>query len=333
MAEVQCRQGELFRGVDASSDQEEESRARRKAKKLAYRQRLRRQMIVAYGSRCACCGEDESAFLTLDHVNGGGKEHRRRAGNTDKMLREIRARGWPKDEFRLLCWNCNCGRRGGECPHVNPWAPGPKALQRTHKLCPSCGETKEIASQFFRSRAKGPSPYCKSCAVRWRRRRRHDLKTGSSLPDLPAGIGAIRWCNSCKLHRVATNFAANRRESSGLQSLCKPCAKARRRNDRKLINATERDRRDATRRKVMDGYGGRCGCCGESEWRFLTIDHIHNDGKLDRSRGLAGFKLWLHLIKMDFPRDRYRCLCFNCNCARRHGSCPHESRRDHTPSV
>lgn len=74
-----------------------------------------------YGRACMCCGETESAFLTLDHINDdGGKQ--RKEFNTDTYLviaRKHRKTGvWP-DDLQVLCYNCNSGRyrNGGICPH------------------------------------------------------------------------------------------------------------------------------------------------------------------------------------------------------------------------
>lgn len=73
-------------------------------------------VLAAYGGACACCGETTPAFLTIDHVDGGGAEHRREVGRD--IYRWLVREGFP-DGFRLLCWNCNCGRErnGGMCPH------------------------------------------------------------------------------------------------------------------------------------------------------------------------------------------------------------------------
>jgi hypothetical protein len=82
------------------------------------RKRVRDEMVEAYGGRCACpnCPEANSAFLTLDHVNGDGKAHRVAMGS--HTYADLRRRGWPKDGYRLLCWNCNAMTRGGRiCPH------------------------------------------------------------------------------------------------------------------------------------------------------------------------------------------------------------------------
>ena len=45
---------------------------------------MRATVIQAYGGEspfCFCCGEKQAAFLTLDHVDGGGCAHRRVRGN------------------------------------------------------------------------------------------------------------------------------------------------------------------------------------------------------------------------------------------------------------
>lgn len=42
-----------------------------------YRKKLRTDVIAIYGGKCYCCGEEEASFLTLDHTNGNGAEHRR----------------------------------------------------------------------------------------------------------------------------------------------------------------------------------------------------------------------------------------------------------------
>jgi len=80
--------------------------------------KLRDALVEAYGGRCACssCPETNSEFLTLDHINGDGKAHRMTMGS--HTYADLRRRGWPKDGYRLLCWNCNAMTRGGRaCPH------------------------------------------------------------------------------------------------------------------------------------------------------------------------------------------------------------------------
>jgi hypothetical protein len=93
-----------------------------------YRQRIRSEIYAAYGGKCYCCEEDTPEFLTIDHIHGGGDAHRRRVGGWFPMLRDIKNRGCPKDEFRLSCFNCNLGRAltvDGRCPHEYARQPPP----------------------------------------------------------------------------------------------------------------------------------------------------------------------------------------------------------------
>ena len=83
--------------------------------------KLRAEVLKAYGGKCACCGESESLFLELDHVNGRGNEHRRQIGRgSAATYRHLKKLGWPKADFQILCANCNAGsaRNGGVCPHA-----------------------------------------------------------------------------------------------------------------------------------------------------------------------------------------------------------------------
>ncbi len=82
-----------------------------------YQQRLKQDLFEAYGAVCACCGEDEITFLTVEHSNGDGKEHRARVGNN--VYHDLKRRGFPQGEgIEVLCMNCNFARRfDNTCPH------------------------------------------------------------------------------------------------------------------------------------------------------------------------------------------------------------------------
>lgn len=80
---------------------------------------FRSEVVREYGGFCQCCGETNPAFLTIDHVFGGGTKERREQGNASHQLyARMKREGYPKDKYRLLCYNCNCGRRNGPCPHT-----------------------------------------------------------------------------------------------------------------------------------------------------------------------------------------------------------------------
>ena len=76
------------------------------------------EAIVAYGGKCYCCGESNSMFLTLDHINNNGAEEKRTNRATISLAYWARRNNWP-DTLQLACYNCNCGRyrNGGICPH------------------------------------------------------------------------------------------------------------------------------------------------------------------------------------------------------------------------
>lgn len=80
------------------------------------RKKLRRDVIVAYGGKCECCGEKEFVFLTMDHVEGGGNQHRRELGGNMAFYVWLRKNGYPP-KFQVLCWNCNWAKSHGGCPH------------------------------------------------------------------------------------------------------------------------------------------------------------------------------------------------------------------------
>ena len=98
----------------------EENKARHAEASRRNRAKRKREVIEGYGGCCACCGERELAFLTIDHVNGGGggtQERRTKAGHT--LYTRLRAT-LPEQlpGYRVLCWNCNAATHfQGVCPH------------------------------------------------------------------------------------------------------------------------------------------------------------------------------------------------------------------------
>lgn len=82
------------------------------------------------------------------------------------------------------------------------------------------------------------------------------------------------------------------------------------------------------RKQTFEAYGGAfCACCGETVERFLSLDHIGNNGNVHRKEDKknAGMSLYQRLKKQGYPPG-YQVLCFNCNIGRAHngGTCPHK---------
>lgn len=77
---------------------------------------IRQEVIAQYGGKCACCGETEPVFLSIDHINGGGRKHIKSIGGN--FYGWLRRNNYPRG-FQVLCFNCNYGKykNGGVCPH------------------------------------------------------------------------------------------------------------------------------------------------------------------------------------------------------------------------
>lgn len=91
-------------------------------KRRLYAKKKRQQVFDAYGGICVCCGENTNEFLTIDHINNDGAEHRKsifgrnKTGGYPFYLWVIRNK-FP-DDLQVMCMNCNMAKRiYGVCPH------------------------------------------------------------------------------------------------------------------------------------------------------------------------------------------------------------------------
>ncbi len=69
--------------------------------------------------QCPCgCLVFDINFLTIQHLNNDGKEHRQIIGK-GRILRWLKTHNFPKG-FAVFCFNCNCGSaiNGGICPNL-----------------------------------------------------------------------------------------------------------------------------------------------------------------------------------------------------------------------
>ncbi len=81
-----------------------------------YNIKIKEQVFQHYGNKCVCCGENNLKFLSIDHIDGRGRQHRQKI--KDHMDCWLVKNNYPKG-FQILCYNCNCGKRvnNGICPH------------------------------------------------------------------------------------------------------------------------------------------------------------------------------------------------------------------------
>lgn len=93
------------------------SRSKQSTRAVLKHYRKAREIVFDhYGWKCECCGETIPQFLTIDHIDGGGCQHRKQVGN--QFYPWLKRAGFPEG-YRTLCLNCNAGRQrnGGICPH------------------------------------------------------------------------------------------------------------------------------------------------------------------------------------------------------------------------
>lgn len=102
---------------------------------------------------------------------------------------------------------------------------------------------------------------------------------------------------------------------------CDDCISDRNRGRSRAYSKKYRER---LRKEAVEAYGGKCVCCGESEYKFLELDHVNNDGNIHRQSGLLSVGLYKWLKDNDYPPS-LQILCGNCHRAKTSfGTCPHQ---------
>lgn len=130
----------------------------------------------------------------------------------------------------------------------------------------------------------------------------------------------VRQCSRCLSPQPLSNYAVRTEfKRPYTRGVCKQC-----------YNKRTRDIWRKLRVEIFDHYGWTCKCCGECIKEFLSLDHINNDGYMDKNPGgskKSGKELYLLVKKQGFP-DRFQTLCMNCNWGKKinNGICPHESK-------
>lgn len=87
------------------------------------RRSLKLTCLSKYGEVCQCCGEDWPVFLTIDHIDGKGADHRKSLGGGRSVVAGSTFYSWLRKNnfppgFQVLCFNCNFAKHINKiCPH------------------------------------------------------------------------------------------------------------------------------------------------------------------------------------------------------------------------
>lgn len=96
---------------------------------------LRLDAINKYGGKCVCCDETNIYFLSIDHSNKDGAQHRKeiRTNGGSSFYRWLRTNNYPNNiGLVILCWNCHLSKDFyGICPHKGD--PDPNFIRTTKK--------------------------------------------------------------------------------------------------------------------------------------------------------------------------------------------------------
>src|SRR5262245_54429965 len=81
------------------------------------------------------------------------------------------------------------------------------------------------------------------------------------------------------------------------------------------------------RRQAVAAYGGRCNCCGQTDWMFLTLVWTRQAGAKACTRPsiAESSALWVQGL----PRGLVKVVCWACTLAEDlYGECPHRMSSD-----
>lgn len=171
--------------------------------------------------------------------------------------------------------------------------------------------------------------WCEKCLEVDRSKKRAIKEKGlcTNCYKVPAPVGYTR-CDDC---RELQKVRRRARAASGVCGYTNSCPNPNAEGkfwcqyhlDRNSSRSAKRRRTE--RELVVATYGGCCACCGETQYEFLAIDHVHGGGSKEfKESGVT--TLASVVIREGFP-DRFRLLCHNCNMARGlYGACPHEEQ-------
>jgi len=176
-------------------------------------------------------------------------------------------------------------------------------------------------------KANGLASWCKACNAKAElaRGRRRDPGRGTrSKQTDPKSERVV--CARCYVAQDRAAFQANKRMRSGVTSWCKACTRERaeelRQQDPERANRYRLQYHQRLRMRVLEKFGSRCNnplCAvpgGCTDVRCLHVDHVRNDGYLEkRYGGPAGGRSRVSILQraLKDTTGRFQLLCANCN--------------------
>jgi hypothetical protein len=232
--------------------------------------------------------------------------NRRKAQGLCPLCGDIPKEGRTRCERCLALSNENASKQRARLVATKRCVQCNQANPRGGWLCETCSkkETQRASSLVNRRRENGLCVHCENpSAAGSKRCIEHRKRKSETAERLRQYRIKNRQCTSCGAFLP-----------DGWTTIT--CAKCIERGRIK----TERKRRT-----IFEWYGGKCMCCGEDQYYFLSLDHVESDGGEERRRLGGQYKILSRLWKEQQSDPRYQLLCYNCNFAREMcGICPHQ---------
>lgn len=175
------------------------------------------------------------------------------------------------------------------------------------KTCSKCKSEKMLKEFYKNSTSKdGLTAQCRLCI-------KAKYKRVEKLEKILWSEKQVRVCKTCGLEKPLIDFRRSVGSILDRSAHCKRCSSTA--HVKKYRKQKE---------KILQRYGDRCACCGESIKAFLTIDHINGNGGQEKKA--KGASTMMRELASGPMRDDIQILCYNCNCSKYHngGICPHK---------
>lgn len=189
------------------------------------------------------------------------------------------------------------------------------------RFCSKCGSEKDLETGFYNNKCgrDGKDAACKACrasrASDWvsENRESHNANTRAkyAIKSLVPGFKESTWAarNPQKAARWRKEwYVENRQERLDYLAVYRS-------KNAESLASKRRQRYQNIISTVLEKLGSSCALCGESTRDLLTVDHVMDDGNIERHQATS-FQIKVSIASDKADLTRYRILCRNCNSRR-----------------
>ena len=124
----------------------------------------------------------------------------------------------------------------------------------------------------------------------------------------------MKACIRCGDVKPLGEFYRHGEHRDGRRSECRRCTYERNRvwraENKQRRNETDRQARQRLVDEAHEHLGGECSRCGIDDPRVLQVDHVNDDGAVER-RSMRRDDIWKRVLAD--TSGRYQLLCANCH--------------------